>query len=72
MGNDATSALADQIAGTLPAGIAGLKPEHRRMLADLIAEARRRQGTNLAAATEESVKIVPALLRGPVRKAVGL
>jgi len=58
--------------GELPAGIAALSAEHQQLLADAIGEARRQQGQDLAAAAEGSLNHVPKLLRGPVRKAVGL
>lgn len=64
--------LADRVDGDLPAGIAALSAEHRQLLADAIGDARRNQGEELAAAAENSLNYVPRLLRGPVRKAVGL
>lgn len=72
MGNDAVKTLADRISGDLPAGIAALSEQHQQLLADALVEARRRQGAELAAAADASLKYVPKLLRGPVRKAVGL
>jgi hypothetical protein len=64
--------LAEQIGGPLPAGIEALAEHEKQDLADALREARRRQTTSLAAAGEEGLKYVPALLRGAVRKAVGL
>jgi hypothetical protein len=71
---DATGAksLAERVDGELPAGIAALSPEHQQWLADALGEAHREQGRELQAAAEESLRFVPRLLRGPVRKAVGL
>lgn len=64
--------LTDRVDGELPAGIAGLSERHRQFLADAIGDARRKQGDELATAAENSLNYVPRLLRGPVRKAVGL
>lgn len=65
-------ALTERVNGDLPDGIAALSAEHRQFLADALGDARRRQGEELAAATDNSLSHVPKLLRGPVRKAVGL
>lgn len=72
MGNDAVRTLADQIAAPLPAGIAELAAEDQQFLADALRATRRSQAAELAEATEGGLKYVPALLRGTVRKAVGL
>lgn len=72
MGNDAARTLSDQISGSLPAGIAALGPDDQQILADALRDARRRQAADLSEATEAGLKFVPALLRGTVRKAVGL
>lgn len=64
--------LAERIDGELPAGIAALSAEHQQQLADALAGARRQQGHELAEAAEGGLRYVPKLLRGPVRKAVGL
>jgi hypothetical protein len=58
--------LADQLGGYLPEGIEALEEHERQDLADA------RQAKALAEAGEEGLKYVPALLRGAVRKAVGL
>lgn len=71
MSHDAKT-LQQRLTGEPPAGIAALPAEDQQRLADAIGAARRRQGTALAAAAEESLRYVPKLLRGPVRKAVGL
>ncbi|MQA62238.1 MAG: hypothetical protein GEU86_12215 [Actinophytocola sp.] len=52
--------------------IAALDETHRQFLADALGTAKRRQSEDLAAATEGSLQYVPKLLRGPVRRAVGL
>ncbi|MBB4685892.1 hypothetical protein [Amycolatopsis jiangsuensis] len=64
--------LADQLGGPLPEGIEALSEEHRQDLAAALRDARHRQAKALAHAGEEALKYVPALLRGAVRKAVGL
>ncbi|WP_216214688.1 hypothetical protein [Amycolatopsis aidingensis] len=62
----------DEQLGPLPDGIATLPHEQRQELAEALRAARERQAAELATAAEESLKYVPALLRGAVRKAVGL
>lgn len=72
MGNRADRPLADRVSGDLPAGIAALREEHQMELSDAIGAARKRQGEELAEAAEAALNYVPMLLRGSVRKAVGL
>jgi hypothetical protein len=67
-----TRGLADQLGGTLPDGIEALDEAHKQVLAEALRGARRQQAVALSTAAEESLKYVPALLRGAVRKAVGL
>lgn len=64
--------LADQLGGTLPEGIEALGEHERQDLSNALRDARRRQAKALAEAGEEGLRYVPALLRGAVRKAVGL
>ncbi|MFO7191651.1 MULTISPECIES: hypothetical protein [Thermocrispum] len=64
--------LDQRVKGGLPAGIAALSEEHQQLLSDAIGAARREQAEALAAAAEDSLRHIPRLLRGPVRKAVGL
>jgi hypothetical protein len=64
--------LTERVDGELPDGIAALGAEHQQVLADAIGEALREQGRELQQAAESSLNYVPRLLRGPVRKAVGL
>lgn len=71
MGNEAKS-LAERVDGVLPAGIAALSAERQQWLSDALGDARREQGRELQTAAEDSLRFVPRLLRGPVRKAVGL
>ena len=64
--------LAEQLGGPLPEGIEALPEEQKRDLAEVLREARHRQAKALAEAGEEGLRYVPALLRGAVRKVVGL
>lgn len=64
--------LAEQLGGAVPAGIEALEPAEREDLAQALHDARKRQSMALAKAGEEGLKYVPALLRGAVRKVVGL
>ncbi|GAA5108802.1 hypothetical protein [Haloechinothrix salitolerans] len=72
MSNDARRTLTERVTGDLPEGIAALGDTERQFLANAIGDAKRAQRAELAAAAEESLGYVPKLLRGPVRKAVGL
>jgi hypothetical protein len=64
--------LAEHLGGALPEGIEALQEHEKQDLADAFREARRRQKAELAVAGEEALKFVPAVLRGAIRKAVGL
>jgi len=64
--------LADQLGGPLPDGIAALDDAVKQDLAKALDHARRRQSAALVKAGEEGLRYVPALLRGAVRKVVGL
>jgi HEAT repeat protein len=64
--------LAEQLGGPLPEGIEALPEEQKRDLAEVLRDARRRQAKALGEAGEEGLRYVPALLRGAVRKVVGL
>ncbi|SEP47861.1 hypothetical protein [Amycolatopsis saalfeldensis] len=64
--------LAEQLGGPLPAGIEALPEEQKRDLAQALRDARHRQAKALGEAGEEGLRYVPALLRGAVRKVVGL
>lgn len=64
--------LAEQLGEPLPGGIEALDDEQKRLIGDLLRAARRRQAAALTTAAEESLEYVPFLLRGAVRKAVGL
>jgi hypothetical protein len=64
--------LAERVNGELPAGIAALSQRDQQALADALGDALGQQARELAAAAEGALAYVPKLLRGPVRKAVGL
>ncbi|MDN5861537.1 MAG: hypothetical protein L0H84_23290 [Pseudonocardia sp.] len=51
---------------------AGLQPAELDLLADAVVETGARQQESLQRAVEESLRHVPALLRGPIKAAVGL
>jgi len=69
---DPARSLSEQLGGALPPGIEALDDEQRRMLAEALRDARRRQSAALARASDEALRYVPAFLRGTVRKVVGL
>ncbi|MDT8915864.1 hypothetical protein [Amycolatopsis sp. PS_44_ISF1] len=64
--------LAEQLGGPVPEGIEALPEDRKRDLAEVLRQARHRQAQALGEAGEEGLRYVPALLRGAVRKAVGL
>jgi hypothetical protein len=64
--------LADQLGGPLPEGIAALDDAAKQDLARALDDAQHRQTAALAKAGEEGLRYVPQLLRGAVRKVVGL
>lgn len=51
---------------------AGLRPDELDLLADAVVETGRRQQEALHRAVEDSLRYVPALLRGTVKAAMGL
>lgn len=63
--------LAHQLGAEPPAGLT-LTEAGTQQLADLVKEARRRQGEELEASLLKALEIVPRPLRGTVRKVVGL
>lgn len=64
--------LAEMISEELPPGIAALSPEYQADLAQVIEDARWRQGGELREAAFGMLDFLPRLLRGPVKKAAGL
>lgn len=64
--------LRDALDGAEPAGFEHADPAHLAALADAVADARHRHRVALRESTEEALGHVPRLLRGPVRRIVGL
>ncbi len=64
----------DQLAltGDTRSRIAGLDAADRQQLQRLIADAQAQQERSLQQATDTALKHVPALLRGPIRRILGL
>jgi len=54
-----------------PPGAAELDSAHLEHLAAAVADARRREAAEIAAASDEAVQHVPRLLRAAVRKLIG-
>jgi hypothetical protein len=71
MGKDAAGELRDELGVEVPPGIAALSNHERDDLADALRAARRRQATQLRAALDGALHLIPRLLRGPVRKIFG-
>jgi hypothetical protein len=72
MDEDATRLLRDELGGELPAGLGALDDREVRDLAGALRDARTRQSAALAAATRQMLGHVPWLLRGPVRRVLGV
>jgi hypothetical protein len=64
--------LARELRAELPPAIAGLDAADAERLAELLAGARERQHTALIGAVDDGLGFVPRLLRGPVKRALGL
>jgi hypothetical protein len=64
----ADARLRQVLGGEPPAGIRALSPEARAELADLVADARRRQERTLEEAFHATLKHVPFPVRGIVKK----
>ncbi|MCW2497650.1 hypothetical protein [Jatrophihabitans sp.] len=60
--------LAQLLGGAPPASIAALPPADQARLAEIVAAARRKQASDLAASFEASLKHVPFPIRGLVKK----
>jgi len=63
-------ALERELGGRPPDGLSVLSDADLRAFAELLHEARKRQSAALESAVEESLEIVPRMVRGPVRKAL--
>ncbi len=71
MSEDGLRALEQQLGATAPPGIARLRPDQLRALAEAISDARHTQARELASATNQALDHIPRLLRAPVRKLFG-
>jgi hypothetical protein len=68
---DGLRALEQELGGDVPLGLAELHSEHLQDLADAIAQARRQQAAEIAAAGDRALSHVPRLLRLAIRKVAG-
>lgn len=68
----ARRALEAQLGASAPEGLLALSEAELNDLAEAIQAARRRQTASLAEAGERALNRIPRLLRGPVRKVVGV
>lgn len=68
MTSDARRALQRELDGMVPDGLSTLTDEELTDLADLLHDMKQRQSQALDVAIEETLGIVPRLVRGPVRK----
>lgn len=68
----ARQALEAQLGASVPPGVRVLSETELKDLAQAIQSARRRQTASLAEAGDRALNRIPRLLRGPVRKIVGV
>lgn len=68
MSAKAFRALESELGGAPPDGLERLTDAQLRAFTDLLRDAKRRQSDALRSAVEESLEIVPRMVRGPVRK----
>jgi hypothetical protein len=66
------SDLAKTLGGPLPAGLDDLPADVSNALADAVRSARKSRRARLDEAIGTSLKQLPALIRGPVRRALGI
>jgi hypothetical protein len=66
------ASLNEQLRASAPAALAGLSEDDLHDLAGKLRSARHRQAAELQAAAEAALGHLPRLLRGPVRKVMGL
>jgi hypothetical protein len=64
-------ALQAQLGGRVPPALVGVGDESLADLADAVADARRRQAAEIAAAGDKALAHVPRLLRVAIRKVAG-
>jgi hypothetical protein len=65
------AALEEQLRETPPAGLGALADSDLQHLAGAVRAARRRQAAELERAGDQALRLIPRLLRGPIRKVVG-
>jgi hypothetical protein len=70
--SDPRADLQRELKADLPPAIAGLPDKQVAKLAVLVGDSRHRQQAALAKALDDGLSFVPRLLRGPVKKALGL
>jgi len=63
-----SGALEAELGGRAPDELAALSAKDLRAFADVIRDAKARQSQELEAAVEQSLGVVPRLLRGTIRK----
>jgi hypothetical protein len=68
MAVDGLAELGRQLGSPPPTALADVAPEDLRDLAAALTAARRRQAEELAAAGEQALKLIPRVLRGPMRR----
>jgi len=61
-------ALEAELGGPAPEGLRALSDDQLIAFSNALGEAKRRQSGALEAAVQESLEIVPRMVRGPVRK----
>jgi hypothetical protein len=61
-------ALQRELRGEVSPGLAKLDSEYLSLLAEAVADAKRRQAAEIAAAGDQALKYVPRLLRIAIRK----
>lgn len=61
-------ALEAELGGQPPDGLTALDAAERRAFAGVLRDAKERQSRELEAAVEQSLGVVPRLLRGTIRK----
>lgn len=65
-------ALEHALGGSVPSGLSALDAAAVQKLGDALQHARKTQRTQMTAATERSLQHVPFLLRGTVKKVLGI
>lgn len=65
------SILSEELGGPPPEEFSKLSADQLEDLAYVIRDVKRQQGAEFEKATEESIKALPLMLRGPVRAIVG-